>query len=66
GPFTVMEKMSDMNYFLKLQPKYKIHPVFHIELLTTYTLSKLLPCNEPVRPPPEIENDNGSEWLVEC
>jgi hypothetical protein len=65
GPFTVMEKISDVNYRLKLPPKYKIHPVFHVELLTAYTPSKLLPHDEPARPPPEIENDDGSEWLVE-
>jgi len=65
GPFTVMEKISDVNYRLKLPPKYKIHPVFHVELLTAYTPSKLLPRDEPARPPPEIKNDDGSEWLVE-
>lgn len=41
----MLKKTGDINYGLKLPPKYKIHPVFYIELLTTYTPFKLLLCN---------------------
>jgi hypothetical protein len=65
GPFEVIEKTGDVNYRLKLPQEYKIHPVFHVELLTAHTPSTLLPRNNFSRPPPEIEGDNGPEWSVE-
>ena len=34
GPFEVLEKRSDVSYVLKLPDTMKIHPVFHVSLLS--------------------------------
>jgi len=33
GPFTIKKKLDFDNYKLKLPPRMKIHPIFHISLL---------------------------------
>jgi hypothetical protein len=36
GPFKVTAKLSPVTYRLTLPPSMKIHPVFHVDLLTRY------------------------------
>jgi hypothetical protein len=36
GPFQIIEKVSDLNYRLKLPSTWKIHPVFHVDQLRKY------------------------------
>ena len=36
GPFEVKEVVSQMAFCLCIPPQWKIHPVFHASLLTTY------------------------------
>ena len=37
GPFTITQVVSPVAYRLQLPPSWKIHPVFHASLLTSYT-----------------------------
>jgi len=53
GPFTIEEKMSGVTYRLKLLNKWKIHPVFHIDLLTKYREMEIHGKNYSP-PPPDI------------
>jgi hypothetical protein len=36
GPFKIIQVMSAINYRLELPTQWRIHPVFHIDLLTPY------------------------------
>jgi hypothetical protein len=53
GPFTIVKKVSDVVFQLKLPRQWKIHNVFHASLLTPYIKTELHGQNFP-EPPPEI------------
>jgi RNase H-like domain found in reverse transcriptase/Reverse transcriptase (RNA-dependent DNA polymerase)/Integrase zinc binding domain/Chromo (CHRromatin Organisation MOdifier) domain len=63
GPFRVTEIVSPVAVRLELPPQWKIHPVFHISLLTPYSET---PSHGPnfTRPPPDLI-DGEEEYEVE-
>jgi hypothetical protein len=63
GPFKIVEKISDLNYKLKLPKSMKIHPVFHVSLLYPVTPDTIPGRFKP--PPPPIEVRGREEWEVE-
>ena len=63
GPFPVEKKLSPVTYRLKLPTAMKIHPVFHVDLLTRYRETDAHGPNYE-RPPPEIV-EGEPEWEVE-
>ena len=63
GPFPIDKKSSPVTYRLTLPPSMKIHPVFHIDLLTRYRETEAHGPNYE-RPPPDII-DGKPEWEVE-
>ena len=63
GPFLVDKKLSPVTYRLTLPPSMKIHPVFHVDLLTRYRETEAHGPNYE-RPPPDII-DGEPEWEVE-
>ena len=63
GPFPVTKVISRTSFQLKLPPQWKIHPVFHVSLLTPYKETKEHGVNFP-EPPPDLV-DRQPEWEVE-
>ena len=53
GPFTIAEIMGPVTYKLSLPKKWRMHPIFHIALLTLYQTTKEHGPNCP-RPPPDL------------
>ena len=61
GPFPVAQVLSPVTYQLTLPEQWKIHPVFHVDLLTPYTETAFHGTNY-TRPPPDlINNEEESE-----
>src|SRR6201996_7853399 len=63
GPFPVAQVLSPITYRLTLPEQWKIHPVFHVDLLTPYRETTFHGTNY-TRPPPDLINDE-EEYEVE-
>ena len=63
GPFPVAQVLSPVTYQLTLPEQWKIHPVFHVDLLTPYKEMAFHGTNY-TRPPPDLINDE-EEYEVE-
>jgi hypothetical protein len=58
GPFKIIRKLSPVSYTLELPESMKIHPTFHISLLTPYRDPTVFPDRDFVpRQAPEIIQD---------
>ena len=64
GPFTIAEVLGPVTYKLNLPKKWRIHPVFHVALLTAYQTTKEHSPDLP-RPSPELV-ENKEEYEVEA
>ncbi len=53
GPFPIKQVLSTVTYKLELPPQWKIHLVFHANLLTPYKETALHGTNY-TRPPPDL------------
>src|ERR1700761_8234886 len=62
-PFPVAQVLSPVTYRLTLPEQWKIHPVFHVDLLTPYKETTFHGANY-TRPPPDLINDE-EEYEVE-
>ena len=62
-PFTIQEVLSLITYRLTLPHQWRIHPVFHIDLLTPYQETPMHGANYQ-RPPPDLV-DGEEEYEVE-
>ena len=63
GPFKIGKVLSPITYQLELPPQWKIHDVFHADLLTPYHESELHGPNF-TKPPPDLI-DREEEYEVE-
>ena len=63
GPFKIITMVSSVAYELALPPQWKIHPIFHISLLTPYVETQAHGPNY-TRPPPDLV-EGEAEWEVE-
>ena len=63
GPFPVAQVLLPVTYQLTLPARWKIHPVFHVDLLTPYKETAFHGANY-TRPPPDLI-DGEEEYEVE-
>jgi hypothetical protein len=55
GPFSIIEVISPLSYRLKLPTQWKIHPVFHVHLLTPFQEMSVHGSNYLCSPPDLID-----------
>ena len=63
GPFKIKKVLSPITYQLELPPQWKIHDVFHADLLTPYCETELHGPNF-TKPPPDLI-DGEEEYEIE-
>ena len=63
GPFKIKKVLSPITYQLELPPQWKIHDMFHADLLTPYHEMKLHGPNF-MKPPPDLINGE-EEYKIE-
>jgi hypothetical protein len=63
GPFPIVRVLSPITYELRLPVQWKLHPVFHVDLLTLYRETEFHGVNYD-KPPPDLVNGE-EEYKVE-
>ena len=63
GPFKITRVLSTITYQLELPIKWKLHPVFHVDLLMPYCETDFHGVNYD-KPPPDLINGE-EEYEVE-
>jgi hypothetical protein len=63
GPFPIVRVLSPITYKLRLPVQWKLHPVFHVDLLTPYRETEFHGINYD-KPPPDLIN-REEEYEVE-
>jgi hypothetical protein len=63
GPFPIIRVLSPITYKLHLPVQWKLHPVFHVDLLTPYCETEFHGANYD-KPPPDLINGE-EEYEVE-
>ena len=63
GPFKITKVLSAIMYQLELPVKWKLHPMFHVDLLTPYRETVFHSANYN-KPPPDLI-DGEEEYKVE-
>jgi hypothetical protein len=53
GPFPIIRVLSPITYELRLPVQWKLHPVFHVDLLTPYRKTEFHGANYD-KPPPDL------------
>jgi hypothetical protein len=65
GPFTIIKKIGNTSYCLKLLDTWIIHDIFHSSYLTPFKPLKFPSQQKPPQPLPIINNKEEPEYEVE-
>ena len=65
GPFPIRRALSTITYQLKLPEQWKIHDVFHVDLLTPYRETEFHGPNY-ARPPPDLVGEEEQYEVEQC
>lgn len=63
GPYKVKRRIGQQNYELELPRTMRIHPVFHVSLLTKQVVDEIL--GRQRQPPPTVRIGNEEQYEVE-
>ena len=63
GPFEIKDKLSDLTYRLELPARWRIHDVFHVNILSEAKPDTIPQCWQPAPPPVKV-NDKDF-WAME-
>jgi hypothetical protein len=63
GLFKITEKLSDLMYCLNLPAKWKIHDVFHVNVLSEAVPNMIPNQWKPMPPPVKVNNEDF--WVME-
>ena len=67
GPFQVQEKIGQVAYRIQLPSEWRMHPVFHVSLLRSFTTSQWTEAGPSGRTELPLEDDfyTADEWDTE-
>jgi hypothetical protein len=63
GPFWIKDKLLDLTYQLELPTHWKIHNVFHVNVLSEAQLDTIPNCTNLAPPPVKVNNEDF--WVME-
>jgi len=63
GPFRIKDKLSDLTYRLELPAQWKIHDVFHVNVLSEATPDTIPNRVNPAPPPVKVNDEEF--WVIE-
>ena len=63
GPYEIIRQIGPLDYEVRIPRAWRIHPVFHVDLLRPHPADKI-PGRAPSNPPP-VEIDGQEEFEVE-
>ena len=63
SPFKIKDKLSDLTYRLELPARWRIHNVFHVNVLSEAKPDTILRHRQPAPPPVKVNNEDF--WVME-
>jgi hypothetical protein len=63
SPFRIKDRLSDLMYQLKLPAHWKIHNVFHVNVLSEAQPDMIPNCTNPAPPPVKVNDEDF--WVME-
>jgi hypothetical protein len=63
SPFRIKDRLSDLMYRLKLPAHWKIHNVFHVNVLSEAQPDMIPNCTNPAPPPVKVNDEDF--WVME-
>ena len=62
SPFKIKDKLSDLTYCLELPTHWRIHNVFHVNILSEAKLDTIPRRQQPVPPPVKVNDKDFGLW----
>ena len=62
SPFKIKDKLLDLTYHLELPVHWRIHNVFHVNILSEAKLDTIPRHQQPVPPPVKVNDEDFGLW----